>query len=255
VAARRSRLKCRRWTAFPPDRGSQDGTAGGKRVWASDVLVAPAARAEFIVTCPSSSVQSAALMTLNVDTGPDGDNDPTRPIAAIHASDDAPELPHKQRFAGLEREKPSAERTLYFSEVISDPSHPSSPTNFFVTVDGQTPALFSPDNPPAIVTTQGAVEDWSIENRSMENHEFHIHQIHFLVLEQNGIPLNDGQYLDTIQMPYWPGFGPYPSAKLRMDFRGQLVGDFVYHWHILGNEGRGMMAIIRVKVRAEQGRR
>ena len=50
-----------------------------------------------------------------------------------------------------------------------------------------------------------------------------------------------------IQVPYWSGSGPYPSVKVRMDFRGAIVGDFVYHCHILGHEDNGMMAIIRVK--------
>jgi len=245
--------------------GSQDGTSRGKRVWYSDILLAPAARAEFIVTGPAAAVQQATLMTLNVDTGPDGDNDPTRPIATIRVSGGAPEpplsipdtieSPHKQRFAGLERESPTAERRLYFSEVLSDPNDPDSPTNFYITVDGQTPTLFNSANPPAIATTQGAVEDWTIENRSLENHEFHIHQIHFLLLEQNGIPVNNPEYLDTVQVPYWSGSGPYPSVKVRMDFRGNLVGDFVYHCHILGHEDNGMMAIIRVKPRVERGRR
>ncbi len=237
--------------------GSQDGTSRGKSVKETHVLLAPAARAEFIVTGPSASVRNATLMALNVDTGPDGDNDPTRPIASVQASNAAPapplsvpyvsELPHKQRFAELDRERPTAERKLYFSEVLSDPTDPNSPTNFFITVDGQTPALFSADNPPAIVTTQGSVEDWTIENRSLENHEFHIHQIHFLLVEQNGVLVNNGQYLDMIQVPYWSGSGPYPSVKVRMDFRGPLIGDFVYHCHILGHEDNGMMAIIRVK--------
>ena len=31
-----------------------------------------------------------------------------------------------------------------------------------------------------------------------------------------------------------------------MDFRGQDIGDFVYHCHILKHEDQGMMAIIRV---------
>jgi len=246
--------------------GSQDGTSRGKRITETDILLAPAARAEFIVTGPSSNIKNATLMSLNIDTGPDGDNDPTRPIANVKVCADAPEPPlsipyafeppHRQRFAELDQEKPTAERKLYFSEVLSDPSDPNSPTNFYITVGGQTPALFSPDNPPAIVTTQGAVEDWTIENRALENHEFHIHQIHFLVLEQNGVPVNNGQYLDTIQIPYWSGSGPYPSVKVRMDFRGPLVGDFVYHCHILGHEDAGMMAIIRVKpARAERGHR
>jgi FtsP/CotA-like multicopper oxidase with cupredoxin domain len=241
--------------------GSQDGTSRGKSFSETDILLAPAARAEFIVTGPSTSVQNATLMTLNIDTGPDGDNDPTRPIATIHMEDGPPadgasaaspdipyssELPYKQRFAELDRERPTAERKLYFSEVLSDPTDPNSPTNFFITVDGQTPTLFSPDNPPAIVTTQGSVEDWTIENRALENHEFHIHQLHFLLLEQNGIAVKNGQYLDTIQIPYWSGSGPYPSVKVRMDFRGPLTGDFVYHCHILGHEDAGMMAIIRV---------
>ena len=236
--------------------GSQDGASQGKSITETDILLAPAARAEFIVTGPASSVKDATLMTLNVDTGPDGDNDPTRPIAAIMASDTASEPPvnvpyaseppHKQRFAGLDRERPAAERKLYFSEVLSDPTDPNSQTNFYITVDGQTPTLFSPDNPPAIVTTQGSVEDWTIENRSMENHEFHIHQIHFLLVDQNGIPVKNGQYLDMIQVPYWSGSGPYPSVTVRMDFRSPLIGDFVYHCHILGHEDNGMMAIIRV---------
>jgi FtsP/CotA-like multicopper oxidase with cupredoxin domain len=198
-------------------------------------------------------------MTLNIDTGPFGDNDPARTIATIATSANAPEPrvtmadasgpPPPARFAGLPAEVPTARRRLYFSEVLSDPSDPASPTNFFITVAGQTPTLFNPNNPPAIVTTQGSTEDWIIENRALENHEFHIHQIHFLLLEQNGVPVQNGQYLDMINIPYWSGTGPYPSVKVRMDFRGPDVGDFVYHCHILGHEDNGMMAIIRVNPR------
>jgi FtsP/CotA-like multicopper oxidase with cupredoxin domain len=242
--------------------GSQDGTRRGHSITRTDIFLAPAARAEFIVTPPSSTVQNATLLTLNIDTGPDGDNDPQRPIAAIRLSAHAsqPRLtmspaspvtstPLPQRFEGLDRAKVTATRTLYFSEVLSDPTDPNSPTNFFITVDGQIPTLFDPNNPPAIETTQGSVEDWTIENRAMENHEFHIHQIHFLLVAQNGVPVTNGQYLDMINLPYWSGGGPYPSVTLRMDFRGPDIGDFVYHCHILGHEDGGMMAIIRVKPR------
>lgn len=246
--------------------GSQDGSSRGKSLTVMHILLPPSGRAEFIVTGPAATVQNAGLVTLNIDTGPDGDNDPARTLATIQpaqtvtaSSSIVPypfELPHKQRFASLHRQRPTRERKLYFSEVLSDPDDAASPTNFFITVDGQPPTLFSPDNPPAIVTAQGSVEDWIVENRSLENHEFHIHQIHFLVLEQNGVPVKNGQYLDVIQVPYWSGSGPYPSVKLRMDFRGSLVGDFVYHCHILGHEDSGMMAIIRViPAPSERGRR
>jgi len=236
--------------------GSQDGTSLGKSYGVTDILIPPAGRAEFIVTGPSTSVKNATFLTLNIDTGPDGDNDPTRPIATVKTSYTAPEpplavsdvigAPPPQLFASLDAATPTTERRLYFSEVLSDPTNPNSPTNFFITVDGATPTLFSPDNPPAIVTTQGSVEDWIIENRAQENHEFHIHQIHFLLLAQNGVAVANQQYYDTFQVPYWSGTGPYPSIKVRMDFRGPVVGDFVYHCHILGHEDGGMMAIIRV---------
>jgi FtsP/CotA-like multicopper oxidase with cupredoxin domain len=237
--------------------GSQDGTRQGTLVSMSDVLLAPAARAEFIVAGPGPNIRTANLVTLKVDTGPGGDSDPTRPLAAIVTANEVDALsripepsraPNPQRFEGLANTQPSVTRTLYFSEVLSDPTNPNSPTNFFITVDGAPQVLFDSNNPPAITTTQGAVEDWIIQNRTAENHEFHQHQIHFLLEAVNGVPVapEQQQFLDMIQVPYWSGTGPYPSVKVRMDFRGPDIGDFVYHCHILAHEDGGMMAIIRV---------
>jgi FtsP/CotA-like multicopper oxidase with cupredoxin domain len=198
---------------------------------------------------------------LKVDTGPLGDSDPQRPLAVIRtvgqtsltriaATTFAPAGP--QRFERLDQVVPSANRKLYFSEVLSDPNNPASPTNFFITVDGATPRLFDANEPPAITTRQGSVEEWTIENRTGENHIFHIHQIHFLLEAVNGVPVpgDQKQLYDTYQLPYWSGSGPYPSIKVRMDFRGPDVGDFVYHCHILGHEDNGMMATIRVLPRS-----
>jgi hypothetical protein len=155
----------------------------------------------------------------------------------------------KQRFEKLATAEPTTQRTLFFSE-----NNPFS--QFFITPEGATPTLFDPNNPPAIVTTQGSVEDWTIENRTLEDHEFHIHQIHFLVFGQNNFETNgsapdqniQGQFLDTIQIPFWDGNPnhPFPSVTVRMDFRGLDIGDFVFHCHIAEHEDKGMMAIIRV---------
>lgn len=248
--------------------GSQDGSRQGTIVPARHILIPTAGRAEFIVSAPPSNVKHAVFMTRSIDTGPAGDNDTQRTLATIQAfgtdnDNDADGIapavnaaPGVQRFEGLKTATVNTSRKLYFSEVISDPSNPLSPTNFYITVEGATPTLFDPANPPAIVTTQGQVEDWTIENRATENHEFHFHQIHFLVLSQNNFQMNgsqpqadvQGQFLDMIQVPYWDGNPkhPYPSVKVRMDFRGPDIGDFVYHCHILGHEDNGMMAVIRV---------
>ena len=60
------------------------------------------------------------------------------------------------------------------------------------------------------------------------------------------MPSNQQQFLDMVDIPFWTGRGPYPSVKVRMDFRGPDVGDFVYHCQILEHEDKGMMATIRV---------
>ncbi|HWA92483.1 MAG TPA: multicopper oxidase domain-containing protein [Rhizomicrobium sp.] len=231
--------------------GSQDGTRQGKTFMAKDVMLGPGNRVEFIVTMPGAEVSNAQFVTKEVDTGHYGDRDPDRPLAKIEATAapvDLPRMPKatkpaaKQRFEGLADAKVTAERTLYFSEVGS---------NFFITVDGQDPELFDPNNPPAIVTKIGAVEDWTIQNRVNDEHIFHIHQIHFLVEEVNGVavPKKKQQFYDTYPVGAWSGTGDYPSIKVRMDFRGGIAGDFVYHCHILGHEDHGMMAIIRVKAK------
>jgi FtsP/CotA-like multicopper oxidase with cupredoxin domain len=242
--------------------GSQDGTGQGSIVTKTTILLPPAGRAEFIVTGPSTAVKKAVLFTGGIDTGPLGDNDTPRGLAVIKTSGSGPAstagLPRiaahnavagPQRFQGIDSAPITTKRTLYFSEVLQDPADPdTSPTNFYITADGATPTLFDPANPPAIVTTQGAVEEWTIQNRAGENHEFHIHQIHFMLEKQNGVtlPPQQQQYLDTVQVPYYSGTGPYPSVTVLMDFRGNITGDFVYHCHILGHEDSGMMAIIRV---------
>ena len=242
--------------------GSQDGTRKGRLQRRGHILLPPAARAEFVVIGPSAKVKNALLITRAVDTGPAGDIDPLRPLASLQVVSapnakgtsstlhrvvipEVSRAPGPQRFEGLADAKVTAKRTLFFSET--SPPDDEEPT-FFITVEGATPTAFSPDNPPAIVTTQGSVEDWTIENRSTEAHEFHIHQIHFLLLARNGVPVvaSNRNYLDMVHIPFWRGKGPYPNVKVRLDFRGPDIGDFVYHCHILEHEDHGMMAIIRV---------
>jgi FtsP/CotA-like multicopper oxidase with cupredoxin domain len=242
---------------------SQDGQSSndGKLLDSTHVLLPTAGRVEFIVSAPPASVKLAELLTRKVHTGPDGDNDTRRTLATLEAAPDNEAVDNngvvtsqseptwQPRFQGLAAAAVTNHRHLHFSE-----NNPKS--LFYITVDGDKNTLYNPANPPAIVTTQGSVEDWTIENRTLENHEFHLHQTHFLVLSQDNFVLNgtepdrmiEGQYLDTIQVPYWDGNRdhPYPKVTVRVDFRGPDIGDFVYHCHIAEHEDGGMMAIIRV---------
>ena len=239
------------------------GSSGQPSESETSLLLPPGARAEFVVTTPKTGDQ-AQLITQNWDTGPDGDFDPTRPIANIVSQNGiegssantgsvVKQLPSHAvqtrvtRFAALAAATPVAQRNLYFSEVLQDPTNPNSPTNFFITEEGRQPELFDMNNPPNIVVHSGTVEDWVVQNKALEDHIFHIHQIHFQVLEINGQPVNDPAIRDTVDLPFWSGSGPYPSVKLRMDFRDpNIVGTFVYHCHILQHEDAGMMGAIQV---------
>jgi FtsP/CotA-like multicopper oxidase with cupredoxin domain len=232
------------------------GSSGQASQSETSVLLPPGARAEFVVTTPAVGDQ-AQLVTQYWNTGPDGDSDPARPIANIVSQNGAegsvkrlPSLAAKTRvtrFAALAAATPVAQRNLYFSEVLLDPSNPLSPTTFFITEEGRTPTVFTMDQAPNIVVHSGTVEDWVVENRAEEDHIFHIHQLHFQVLEVNGQPVNDPAIRDTVDIPYWTGSGAYPSVKVRMDFRDlNVVGTFVYHCHILEHEDGGMMGEIQV---------
>ena len=254
--------------------GSQDGKHQGTIVTQTDVLLSPAARVEFIVKGPSKKVKDARFITQAIDGGPASDVNPLRRLAKIELTTDPHWLPRaaersgpptRQRFENLADTKVTAKRTLYFYEIPSiladqDRSDqkgrvgpPVESVNFYITVDGQFNQLFDPNNPPAITTNRGAVEEWTIQNRTAEVHEFHMHQIHFLVQEIDGvkIPKDKQQFYDTHQVGWWDGIGPYPYIKVKMDFRGAVVGDFVYHCHILDHEDGGMMAIIRVLPKPE----
>jgi FtsP/CotA-like multicopper oxidase with cupredoxin domain len=233
--------------------------SGHSTEWRDSIVVSPGARVEFIMEGPPAGVP-AMLVTKMVNTGPGGENDPNRPLVSIVAAADAA-APHSTLPAAagllpapslpwLGSVTPVRVRKLYFSEDVQDPSDPTSPTKFYLTVDGQTPATFDPaSETPNIVAKQGDVEDWIIENRSTELHAFHIHQIHFEVIEWLGLTVNEPFLRDTVNVPFYSpaAMGHYPTVRLRMDFRDpNTVGTFVYHCHLLEHEDGGMMGLIRV---------
>lgn len=230
----------------------------------SHAVVPPGGRVEFVLKGPPAGV-AASLVTRGVDTGPMGENDPLRALATIVTSVDAPQprsalasnpaplAPAKTAWLG--KVTPVRQRKLYFSEKQQDPLDPNSPTTFYVTVEGQTPAPFDPQSGiPNMVAQQGTVEDWTIENRTQEFHAFHIHQIHFLMMEWNGRKVDEPFLRDTVNVEYWDGKSEkYPSIKLRMDFRDpNTVGILPYHCHLLEHQDGGMMGILQVEPAVEK---
>jgi FtsP/CotA-like multicopper oxidase with cupredoxin domain len=242
---------------------SQDGTQPSGLISVKHFRLPPASRVEFIANAPPENVKLAQLVTLNILTGQNGDDNPNRPLFNIQVVSGENEgesagdarvarfsalNPNQRRFAGLATAPVAARRVVFFDEI--------QPTQFFMAVQGQPEVVFNPNAAPAITATQGTVEEWTVENHTLENHEFHFHQLHFLLESQNNFAINNdqqapgitGQYLDMVEVPNWDGITghPFPSVTIRLDFRGHDVGDFVFHCHILNHEDLGMMNIIRV---------
>ena len=217
---------------------SQDGTAPGSLIPVTHFRLPPAARVEFIVNAPSSTVHVAQLVTQNIISGPLGDDNPTRPLLTMQVvgtSDNDEPLPDDRvgsttnyvsnwnRFAGISKVTPALTRTVFFEEVEDG-------STFFINMSkcvtasgancGSQPypidTTFDSNNPPAFITTQGTVEKWIVENHARENHELHQHQIHFKVLSQNNFEVNgtqqapaiNGQFLDMVEVPFCGGDPP-----------------------------------------------
>ena len=148
--------------------GSARGTQQGRAATMSALPMQASARIELIMPAPPSTVKVAILYTLDIDTGPLGDVDPLRPLIRIVLLSNAPTpsvtipaaspilaaTPSYSPIDPLSLATPDVKRLLYFSEIVSDPNDPDSPTEFYITVDGATPVLFSARNPPAITAVQ-----------------------------------------------------------------------------------------------------
>ena len=97
----------------------------------------------------------ALLVTRTVDTGQGGENDPNRALATIIAAMTARRAAlhlaglaaaARRRRAALARQMsaPVRVRKLYFSEKARGSDRPQQRDEFYITVDGQTPAPFDP---------------------------------------------------------------------------------------------------------------
>jgi FtsP/CotA-like multicopper oxidase with cupredoxin domain len=203
------------------------------------VLVSPGGRVEAIVVGPSSD-SSATLSTRCVDTGPDGDANPSMVIADVgHAHSATPmhSVPttddpavykdfSRQDLQKLELTKPDF--VVKFTE---------DKNGFYI--NGR---KFSMQDAPMLRVRVGSMQHWRIVNATNELHPFHIHQVHFLIYAQNGVRLRRPEWLDTVNVPV------EGNVDLMMDFTDPIIrGMSLFHCHLLNHEDKGMMAKILFK--------
>jgi FtsP/CotA-like multicopper oxidase with cupredoxin domain len=221
---------------------ASDGNTWDKPVAQSEIVLAPAARAEILVQCtrPGSTTfrtlpfSQPFLNTVN------------QPLATVICDGPAwtPQpMPTALMPAVDLRNVPitgngGQTRIVTFSEQFTiGPNCPPSQGNppFCPQIDGK---LFDP-NRVDIQVKLGTTEEWLIQNTSTESHPFHIHVNPFQVTAVNGVPVPFHGYVDTFEIPFGGSF------TMRTQFT-DFVGKFVIHCHILGHEDAGMMAVVEV---------
>jgi len=197
------------------------------------VLLPPAGRLEAIVTGPAAGTPRR-LVSRCVDTGPDGDPNPAMILADVVPRAAKGSIP-----------KIAASSLKPDFKTLDLAAEEKAPPRFIVTftedkngfyINGE---KFASDAAPMVRAKVGTFQHWRIVNSTGELHPMHIHQVHFLAYAENGKPIADPLWLDTVNVPYGG------SVDLIMDFTDPVIrGMSVFHCHLLNHEDKGMMAKI-----------
>lgn len=213
-----------------------------------DVLfLAPGARATVAVRAGAAG--SYALKSLKLDTGPQGDPNPEVTVGTLVVSGD----PKPTRGIGDRLLEPAESKKTIVPRIKDIRSLPITRERVFTfseTADGNTFFINGRQFNEKVVDTTtrvGDVEKWTLRNTSGELHVFHLHQTSFLVLDKVVGQQEDVAGLrDVITMPYAKD-GKAGEVTVIIPFTNPImVGEFVYHCHIVGHEDAGMMQTIRV---------
>lgn len=197
------------------------------------VLLPPAGRLEAIVTGPAVDTPRR-LVSRCVDTGPEGDPNPAMVLADLAA-----------RPAGRAAPRVSQSAVKFDSKALDMTAEEEAPPQFIVTftedkngfyINGE---KFTRDAFPMLRAKVGSFQHWRIVNATRELHPMHIHQVHFLAYAENGKPIANPVWLDTVNVPYGE------TVDVVMDFTNPVIkGMSVFHCHLLNHEDKGMMAKI-----------
>src|ERR1700674_298834 len=197
------------------------------------VLLPPAGRLEAVVAGPPTGAPHR-LISRCVNTGPDGDPNLAMVLADIVSRREAESTPRI-----LESLRKPDLKTLDLA------AEEEAPPRFIVTFTEDKKGFcinrekFAPDAAPMVRGKIGTFQHWRIVNATQELHPMHIHQVHFLAYAENGKPIADPMWLDTVNVPYGG------SVDVIMDFTDPVIrGLSVFHCHLLNHEDKGMMAKI-----------
>ena len=221
---------------------AQDGNLKNRQVRRKTLLIPPAARYEVLVR--GAKPGRYRLMAERFSTG--GDEYPGQRLATVVSEGPrvANLIPVPTSFPAVPdlRLAPIARKRVI---TFANADNSTNPAEQF-TINGK----FYDHNRIDTTVQLGGVERWTIRNKADELHVFHIHQTDFQVVAINGKRRRFTGYQDTVNLPaatrkngrLVPG-----EVTVIIPFTNPLmVGQFVYHCHIVQHADQGMMANIQV---------
>jgi len=224
---------------------AQDGMLQTAPRQVDTLLLPPGKRLEVLVYGPPAGTWQ--LVASAFDTGPAGDDYPEQLMATVESRGGAVEpiaIPSRLAEVTDLRDGPFDEERTF---VFTDPGQPGGDPELF-TINGRT---FNESCVDTLVPL-GNVERWTILNQAQEEHVFHIHQTDFQVVTRGGLEVPFYGYQDTVNLPSAtvdPSTGQLVPSRtvIVIPFTNPvIVGEFVYHCHIVQHADQGMMASIWV---------
>jgi bilirubin oxidase len=219
--------------------GSDGGLLAAPVPGVSDLLLAPAERAEVVVAFPAGG--AVALRHLGYDRGwmgpgrPDDAGIEIMSFAVAGEGVAAPALPSRLRPLPPIGE-PAARRRFVFGEQMS---HGPDGVEMRFLINGKGFDMGRVD----LVMRVGEPELWEIVNPTDMDHPFHVHGTQFRIVEteRGGVvaaPAYDA-WKDTVNLRQ--------GETVRILLREDMPGPRMFHCHILEHEMLGMMGIAEVR--------
>src|ERR1700730_6193080 len=204
-----------------------------------EILLAPAERADVIVTFRPGAGRTVALQTLPYERGwMGGGKPPSQTLSLLTvrlagAPIEAAALPTKLRKIE-ELGTPGAIKRLEFDE----PTKVGGGMAMQFLINGKTFQMGRVD----LTTKAGQVELWEVVNRTDMDHPFHLHGPQFQVTERE----RNGSKTKAPYLAWKDTVNIATAETVRFKVRQDMKGLRMYHCHILEHEDQGMMGLLDV---------
>ena len=221
---------------------AHDGCTMTAPVSVSELLLAPAQRAEIIVRSTVLAHQKVVLRTVPYNRGAMVPISPGVTLIELTTSTN-PVVPALVPLATLPTlvpiGNPSRTQTVVLSDMGMGTGAMMGGAMGAFTINGK---VFDPLRDD-LTMSAGVPEEWIVRNDGMMDHPLHIHGTSFQLKSSNRLDIGSdprlGAFMDTVNLQ--------PGEEIRIWLRIDTIGRRMFHCHILEHEAQGMMGIVNVQ--------